>query len=77
VTKDRGEFSGAKLPLLLTACNGYVRTINPDAVNYNKAPLERKKFRHYVDRLVLIRAISGSVKMLLKLTNTKKLFSAR
>lgn len=77
VTKDRGEFSGAKLPLLLTACNGYVRTINPDAVNYNKAPLERKKFRHYVDRLMLIRSISGSVKMLLKLTNTKKLFSPR
>lgn len=77
VTNDRGEFTGAKLPLLLTSCNGYVRTINPNAVNYNKAPLERKKFRHYIDRLLLIRTVSGSVKMLLKLANTKKLFSPR
>jgi hypothetical protein len=77
VTSDRGEFSGAKLPLLLTACNGYVRTINPNAVNYSKAPLQRKKFRHYIDRLILIRAISGPVKMLLKLTNTKKQYSPR
>lgn len=77
ITRDRGEFTTTRTPMWLTDCNGYVRKINADYVNYNKAPLERKKFRHYADRFVLIRTVSGNVKMLLKLFTTKKLYSPR
>ena len=77
ITKDRGEFTSTRTPMWLTDCNGYIRKINTDYVNYNKAPLERKKFRHYTDRFVLIRKISGNVKMLMKLFTTKKLYSPR
>jgi hypothetical protein len=77
ITKDRGEFTTTRTPMWLTDCNGYVRKINSDYVNYNKAPLERKKFRHYADRFILIRKISGNVKMLLKMFTTKKLHSPR
>ena len=77
ITRDRGEFTSTRTPMWLTECNGYIRKINSDYVNYNKAPLERKKFRHYADRFILIRKVSGNVKMLLKLFTTKKLYSPR
>lgn len=77
ITRDRGEFTSTRTPMWLTECNGYIRKINSDYVNYNKAPLERKKFRHYADRFILIRKVSGNVKMLLKLFTTKKLHSPR
>lgn len=77
ITRERGEFTTTRTPMWLADCNGYVRKINSDYVNYNKAPLERKKFRHYADRFLLIRKISGNVKMLMKLFTTKKLYSPR
>ena len=46
-------------------------------VDYNKAILERKKFRHYVNRVFLKKNASGMVKMNIKLTNTKINPSAR
>jgi hypothetical protein len=77
ITKDRGEFSTAKNQMWLTECNGYIRKINSNNVDYNKPPTEHKKFRHYVDRMILVRKVSGNVKMLLKLFNTKHLNSPR
>lgn len=77
ITNDRGEFTTNRFPMWVTDCNGYTRKINGDYVNYNKPPIERKKFRHYSDRFLLIRTISGNVKMLMKLFTTKKLYSPR
>jgi hypothetical protein len=77
ITNDRGEFSGTKLPMWKTECAGYKKTINPDYVDYNKSPLEHKKFRHYGNRVILRKNISGDNKMILKLTNVKNLNSPR
>lgn len=77
ITDDRGEFSGTKLPMWKTKCSGYKKDINPDYVNYNKSPLEHKKFRHYGNRVILRKNISGDNKMILKLVNTKNLNSPR
>lgn len=71
VTKDRGEFSGAEIPLLNIAPDGYKRQVNPTGVNYNKPILQRKKFRHNVNRVWLMKKVSGENKFLFKISNQK------
>jgi hypothetical protein len=77
ITKDRGEFSSAREPMFITNCAGDHKNINPDNVDYFKSPLERKKFRHYGNNIVLRKNVSGDKKMILKLTNSKHLNSSR
>jgi len=77
ITKDRGEFNGTSIPMMVTSPNGYEWQINPQYVNYQKPPLERKKFRHNVNRVLLRRLKSGDVKLLFKLSNQKLLQSPR
>ena len=77
ITKDRGEFSGASTPMFITKPNGYEFQINPAYVDYNKSPLQRKKFRHNVNRVWLRKMRSNDVKLMLKLTNQKTLQSPR
>jgi hypothetical protein len=60
-----------------TGVNGYIRTLNPNNLNYNKNQLERKKFRHYSNYVFLRRNISGSRKMLLMVVTNKNLYSPR
>jgi hypothetical protein len=60
-----------------TADNGYVRTLNPNNLDYNKYPTEHKKFRHYRNLILLRRRISGGVKMLFNIANIKNLNSPR
>lgn len=76
-TKDRGEFSGVTTQMFITSADGYHKTINPAYINILKTPTERKKFRHYGNRIVLRKNISGDKKMILKLTNSKHLNSPR
>lgn len=77
ITKDRGEFTGNDNPMWITKCSGYQKSINPDYVNYFKSPVEHKKFRHYGNKIILRRNVSGDKKMILKLTNSKHLNSSR
>lgn len=77
ITKDRGEFSSASTPMFITKPNGYEYPINPLYVNYQKPPLERKKFRHNINRVLLRKVKSDDVKLLLKITNQKLLQSPR
>lgn len=77
ITKDRGEFSNFEQELFNTKLNGYVRDLNFINLDYQKAEDQRKKFRHYYNKLILRRKISGDRKMLLKLNNTKLNLSAR
>ena len=77
ITNDRGEFTGTFTPMWVTEDNGYIRNINPTYVNYNKGATQRKKFRHYINKVVLKKFISGSSKFLLKLSNNKLLASFR
>ena len=79
VTKDRLEFNtaGAPIPMFNTEVNGYKFVINPSYINYSKSPLERKKFRHYVNRVFLKKRKSEDTKFLFKLSNQKVQISYR
>jgi len=63
--------------LWATEANGYIKSIRPQAVNYNKSTLERKKFRHMVNYMYLSKADSRDVNMILKLFNSKNQYSLR
>jgi hypothetical protein len=76
-TRDRGEFDGLQITNFITECNGYRKNLNPQAVNYAKSPLQRKKFRHYGNRVILRRLRSGAEKMNLKVVTTKETQSPR
>jgi len=71
ITNDRGEFTGVEQPIYITRLNGYIRDLNAANLNYNKPALQRKKFRHYYNNVILRRTVSGDRKMLLRLNNTK------
>lgn len=87
ITDDRGEYPLYPLPPVAqrmiwnTAANGYVKTLNPLNLNYNKAEMQRKKFRHYTNSVFLRkRVIVGqqmTYKMLVLIANTKELNSPR
>ena len=83
ITRDRGEYvpsvsaGPVNIPMFNTDSNGYTFEINPLYVNYNKAPLERKKFRHQVNTVFLRRNHSYDVKFLFKVSNQKLLTSYR
>jgi hypothetical protein len=77
ITNDRGQTSGTTVPMWVTEANGYIRNINTTYVNYNKGATQRKKFRHYINKVLLKKLVSGSSKFLLKLSNNKLLASFR
>jgi len=79
VTKDRGEYTYPSVQNTIwnTELNGYKRQLNPNNLDYQKAPFQRKKFRHYTTHVVLRRVVSGPVKMLFKLANDKSQYSPR
>ena len=77
VTKDRGEFTGLKIPIWMTDCAGFRRVLNPNAIDYLKPALQHKKFRHFANRVILRKLVSGDKKMILKLVNVKLLTSTR
>ncbi len=78
ITADRGEFNpNAERVIWNTSANGYVRSLNPNNLNYSKNPLQRKKFRHYVTFVLLRRNISGDKKMLVMISQNKNLQSLR
>lgn len=78
ITKDRGEFNTlTNQSMFVTKANGYQYEINPTYVDYNKAALERKKFRHHVNKVWLRKVKSGDLKMLFKISNQKLIQSHR
>jgi hypothetical protein len=61
----------------ITAQDGYTRILNPNNMDYNKSELQRKKFRHYLNYLVLRKRQSDDVNMIIKLSNSKNQYSPR
>jgi hypothetical protein len=61
----------------VTEPNGYIKSLNPVNLDYQKPELQRKKFRHYLNFLNLSRSVSGDVNMILKITNNKNTYSPR
>jgi hypothetical protein len=60
-----------------TQPNGYIRDVNTPNLNYTKAQLERKKFRHYTNFIKLTKEVCGDVNMIIKIVNNKNLYSPR
>ena len=78
ITADRGEFDpNVNQSIFITELNGYIRELNEVNLNYLKPQFERKKFRHYWNKVVLRKNESGNRKMILKLANTKLNLSFR
>jgi len=71
ITRNRGEYKENYETIWKTASNGYIRELNPLYLNYQKSPLQHKKIRHYLDKILLKRLVSGDVKMLFRLSNAK------
>jgi hypothetical protein len=73
VTRDRLEFNKTQFPVPMfnTDATGYKFEINPLYIDYNKSPLQRKKFRHYFNKVFLRKRVSGDIKFLFKLSNQK------
>ena len=63
--------------LWITESNGYKKSINPNAVNYDKNYMQRKKFRHMVNFVNLSKADTRDTNMIFKMFNTKNQYSFR
>jgi len=77
ITRDRGEFTGVSIPMFITRADGYHKIINPAYIDPYKIATEHKKFRHFGNRIILRKNVSGDKKMILKITNSKHLNSPR
>lgn len=77
ITDDRGEFTNAQRVIWLNDSNGYTRTLNPANLNYQKNSFQRKKFRHYLTKCSLVRAVSGNINMIMKVSTVKLLDTKR
>lgn len=75
--KDRGELSSAQTPVIKIKDDGHDRIVNTAAIDLTKPVTQRKKFRHYLNRILLVKYKAGNKKLMLKLLNTKHLFSSR
>jgi hypothetical protein len=77
ITDDRGELTAAERTIFNTEPNGYVRELNPNNLDYNKFELERKKFRHFKNNVILRRQQCGNKNMIIALAAQMNLNSPR
>jgi hypothetical protein len=78
ITDDRGEFNPtAERTIFITEPNGYIKNLNLNNLNYNKFELERKKFRHYKNTVLLRRKVSGNKNIIISLAIQLNLTSLR
>jgi hypothetical protein len=61
----------------ITGPDGYTRVLNAANMDYDKAQMQRKKFRHYLNFITLRKDVSGDVNMIYKLINSKNQMSLR
>jgi hypothetical protein len=61
----------------LTEPNGYIKSLNQANLDYTKSVLQRKKFRHYINFLRLVKTNSKNVNMIYKIINTNNQYSPR
>ena len=60
-----------------TQANGYIQTLNPANLNYNKPQMQRKKFRHYTNFLKLSKLNPQDTNMVFKITKSLEQNSPR
>jgi hypothetical protein len=71
LTDDRGQFSNARRNIWITKENGYVKTLNPVNLNYQKPVFQQKRFRGYVCSVFLRRKVCDDKKFLLLFAQNK------
>ena len=54
-----------------------IKDLNQANLNYIKAAMQHKKFRHYYNMVLFRKNVSGDRKMLLKISNSKMNVSFR
>ena len=78
ITADRGEFNpSAQRTIFDTQPNGYIRDLNSNNLDYNKFALQRKRFRHYKNTVLLRKKVSGDINVVVALAVNKNLVSPR
>lgn len=77
IVKDRGEFTHRNFPIWLTPANGYAKTLNSHAIDYQKTIQFQKKFRNTWHKILLRKDAPGDRKMIIKFLNTKQVQSNR
>ena len=77
ITNDRGEYSGVEEFIWNTEDNGYIRNLNNANLNYNKNEFQRKKFRHYNNKIILKRTKNTNVEILVSLGSSMQQVSHR
>ena len=77
ITNDRGEYTNVEEHIWNTEDNGYIRNLNPANLNYDKQEFQRKKFRHYNNRVVLKRTVNNNVEILVSLAASNQQLSYR
>ena len=80
IVKDRGEYSGTEDIFILIEPNGYIRKLDNTKLDYNKFFTEHKRFRHFVNRIWLIKDYrngDNDKKMILMIADVKKQISFR
>ena len=62
VTRNRGEFDpNITNTIWKTELNGYIRHLNAENLDYDKAKTERKKFRHYYNKVLFRKGVEKYV----------------
>ena len=77
ITDDRGEFTNVERTIWNTEENGYIKNLNANNLDYDKFALERKKFRHYKNTVLLRRRVSGNKNMVVAVASQINLNSPR
>ena len=77
ITNDRGEYSGVEELIWNTEDNGYIRNLNPVNLNYSKQEFQRKKFRHYNNKVILKRTVNNNVEIQVSLAASNQQLSHR
>lgn len=77
ITNDRGEYTNVEEHIWNTEDNGYIRNLNPANLNYNKQEFQRKKFRHFNNRVILKRTVNNNVEILVSLAASNQQLSHR
>ena len=82
ITDNRGEFTQDTRMIWITDPNGYVRNLNAGNLNYVKAQIQRKKFRHYINKAILTKlppapGNTNPINMTVKVMVDKNLLSMR
>jgi hypothetical protein len=77
ITDDRGEFTNVERTIWNTEENGYIKNLNVNNLDYDKFALERKKFRHYKNTVLLRRRVSGNKNIIVAVASQMTLNSPR